>query len=100
VSYSASSVSSRLESHEVEASPDSPGRLNKVGGYPVRIKIINPDHSALVGIGSNSGGLESAWVSTSSLAAEQGHRLADRHTHMERKRKCSLIVESARWPRP
>ena len=58
--HSASSVSSKLESHEVEASPGSPGRLNKVGGYPVRIKIINPDHSALVGIGSNSGGLESA----------------------------------------
>ena len=56
-----------------------------MGGYPVRIKITNPDHSALVGIGSNSGGLESAWVSTSSLAAEQGHRLADRHTHTERK---------------
>jgi hypothetical protein len=33
---------------------------DKVGGYPVRIKITNPDHSALVGIGSNSGGLESA----------------------------------------
>ena len=60
VSYSASSVSSKLESHEVEASPGSPGRFNKVGGYPVRIKITNPDHSALVGIGSNSGGLESA----------------------------------------
>ena len=33
---------------------------DKVGGYPVRIKITNLDHSALIGIGSNSGGLESA----------------------------------------
>jgi hypothetical protein len=33
---------------------------DKVGGYPVRIEIANPDQSALVGIGSNSGGLESA----------------------------------------
>jgi hypothetical protein len=47
--------------------------------------MTNPDHSALVGIGSNTGGRESACVSTSIIAAGQGHRLAHRHTHTERK---------------
>ena len=47
--------------------------------------MTNPDHSALVGIGSNTGGPESACVSTSIIAAGQGHRLAHRHTHTERK---------------
>ena len=46
------------------------------GRLPREDQNHQPDHSALVGIGSNTGGLESACVSTSSIAAGQGHRLA------------------------
>ena len=46
---------------------------DKVGGYPVRIKITNPDHSALVGIGSNSGGLESLRILEVISADEVGN---------------------------